>query len=725
MDTLRGILKNTTFRNPQNGWSVLKIESSEHTKTIAVTGSLPDFQSGETLEFIGSWSEHPKFGKQFLAQSYKVIPPESKEGLIRYLSSGLFRGVGLATAEKLVAHFGIGFIDIMDQTPGRIKEFKGFGEKKREDFLASWEDNQQSRGVMYFLNQHQVSPGVAAKIWQKYGAESIHVIQENPYVLADEIWGIGFFKADTIARNLGLPAESNFRLQSGLLHVLAESMREGHVFLPRQELLRKSWQILKLDGSDDLAQLLVLCLDGLIATSKIISEKEDCYLPWLYHYEKNSAQVLLNLLASPNKTDPKKLMNELLLFEKTHDLEYSEEQKEIIRTAVTHRLFVLTGGPGTGKTTTLQGILYLLDLLEKKTFLAAPTGRAAKRMSELCGKSASTLHRLLEFQPQEGSFNRNQGNPLDADYVIIDEVSMVDTLLMHALCDALPSHCSLLLIGDQDQLPSVGPGNVLRELLSCEKVPAGTLTRIFRQAETSDIAINAARINNGKMPDTREGTHFHQIPFESSEQGLELLIRLVKHELPKKYGCNPLGDIQVLTPMHKGLLGTQSLNEALQEALNPEKISARAGGNLFKPGDRVMQLKNNYDVNVFNGDIGFLESINQTDKTLRINFENNFVNYDFAEADQIGLSYATTIHKSQGSEYPFVVVVLDGSHYTMLQRNLLYTAITRAREHVFLIANTPIIGTAVRNNQISKRYTRLSQWLSGEKYEEFLSFLEE
>jgi exodeoxyribonuclease V alpha subunit len=726
---LEATLKNVTYHNAQNGFSVLRCEVPGETGVVTVTGNFPELQPGESMRLEGEWASHPKFGKQFAATHCEPVIPSGGAGLVAYMSSGLFKGMGKTTATKIVELWGERTLEILDQHPEQLKgAIRGFTGKRLDAFLTSWKAMRESRETLLFLYSHQITGSTALRLWQQYGLNTIATINQNPYMLCQEVWGIGFTKADDIALKLGIPRDSLPRLQAGLFYALEKASREGHTYLPRPQLLEQTVDLLKVHEHDDVFDRLLLCLEDLVQEGGLLQHADGIWLPALYRAEDVVSRFVRTAISSAPSSSKKKLPKNdttVLLheFESDKSLQYSPEQFQGICAAVENRLYIITGGPGTGKTTTLQGILHLCAARKETVLLAAPTGRAARRMSELCRREASTLHRLLEINPSTRVFERNEQRPLEADCIVVDEFSMVDTWIAAALVRALSSHTRLLLMGDHDQLPSVGPGSILRELLSCPKVPSMRLTRIYRQGDGSDIAENAHRINQGHRPNLHSGSHFHFIPYNNPAEALALVDKVVSNDIAGRLEIPPVRELQVLTPMHRGPLGTQALNAHLQGLLNNRLGGFSLFGTHWKVGDRVMQLKNNYDKNIFNGDIGFVLMADKDEQRLEIDFDGRRIALEGPELDQLSLAYACTVHKSQGSEYSAVILVLDPTHSIMLQRNLLYTAITRAKGHVWILAGPGALDTAVRNNRTVRRYTRLAESIRAG--ETFLEWLEE
>ncbi len=710
---LEGTIKNVTFHSPDSGFSVFRVIVKDEKAPVVVTGTFPDLRQGESLKMEGDWGYHPKYGKQFKCTSFSIVEAES-ENITEYLGSGLFKGIGPKTAEAIVKVFGEDTADILDNHPDifRKAKIKGITAKKVEAFLAAWQLNRHSRETMLFLYGHGIAGSVARKLWNQFGQETIARITENPYLLCEEIWGIGFLKADEIAMKVGIAKDSPKRLQSAILYVLQESsFNEGHVYLPKDTLLEKTFRILRIPmEDDDAAYGLIRQFDDLCEHERIRRVDDDCFYPPMFRAEQSIADNILYRLAG-NALPTAGFERSLMDWEHQHKFAFDPMQRKAIEMALAYRISIITGGPGTGKTTILKGILHLAQKMDESVFLAAPTGRAAKRMSDLCGIPARTIHRMLEMDPATKKFNRNAENKLPCDLLIIDEFSMVDTWLAAALFEAIPARTRIVLVGDADQLPSVGPGNVLNDLIRCPRIPTTRLQHIFRQAGGNDIADKAAKINAGIVPSPIEGPNFHFIPFEEPEEAKNILRELLTTGVRAKLDIDQKTDLQILTPMRKGPLGIFELNSFLQELQNPGKARHRLYGATWSDGDKVMQIKNNYDKNVFNGDVGIIFKVHKDDEKVTVFYDDKTVEYEGDELEQLTLAYASTIHKSQGSEYPAIIVILDSSHYMMLQRNLVYTAITRAKGHVWVLSAPGAFSTAVRNNRSVRRYTRLTERL--------------
>lgn len=680
---------------------------------VVVTGTFPDLGSGERLLMEGEWGRHPKYGRQFKCTSFTVAVSES-ENIAEYLASGLFKGIGPKTAEAIVKVFGDDTADILDNHPDifRKAKIKGLPAKKVEAFLAAWQENRHSRETLLFLYGHGIAGSIARKLWNQFGVETIARITENPYLLCEEIWGIGFLKADEIAMKVGIAKDSPIRLQAALIYTLQEaSFTEGHVYLPKNVLLEKTFRILRIPiEDDDTANALLDQFEDLCSRGRIKRVDDDCFYPPLFRAEQEIADNMLVRLQQ-NALPTEGFERDLIDWEREHKFAFDPIQRKAIEMALAYRISIITGGPGTGKTTILKGILHLAQKMDERVFLAAPTGRAAKRMGDLCGIPARTIHRMLEVDPMTKKFIRNAENQLPCDLLIVDEFSMVDTWLAASLFAAVPYHARIVLVGDSDQLPSVGPGNVLNDLIRCPKIPTTRLQHIFRQAGGNDIADKAAKINAGIVPSPIDGPNFHFLPFEEPEQAKSILADLLTTGIRSKIQIDQKTDLQILTPMRKGPLGVFELNTFLQNLMNPGVPRHKIMGVQWSAGDRVMHVKNNYDKNVFNGDVGIIYKVAKEDQKVTVFYDDKTVDYEGDELEQLTLAYASTIHKSQGSEYPAVIVILDSSHYMMLQRNLVYTAITRAKGHVWVLSAPGAFATAVRNSRSVRRFTRLTERL--------------
>lgn len=668
-------------------------------------GNLVDANVGSVLLIEGDWKVDKKYGSQFIAQKWEETVPATVFGIEKYLGSGLIKGVGPKFAKRIVNMFGTDTISVIEDAPEQLNEVDGIGKKRVEMIVKSWEQQKEIKNIMLFLQGHDVSTSFAAKIYKTYGNDSIEIVKSNPYKLADDIWGIGFKTADSIASKLGFEKICFMRCRSGILYTLNQLADEGHVYAEKEQLIVKSTELL-----DTEREAVTDALEQILNTSDLILDEEAIYLPPFYMAETGVARRLKLLNDSPAKVNAYLKVNITKLQEKI-GIEYDEIQAQGIQQAVNAKVMVLTGGPGTGKTTTTLGIIRVLQIMGLRILLAAPTGRAAKRMTETTGMEAKTIHRLLEFKPPEG-YQKNENSPLDGDVLIVDESSMIDIILMNSLLKAIPPHMKLILVGDIDQLPSVGAGNVLRDIIDSEQFPVIRLTKIFRQAQSSRIIMNAHRINAGEFPNLINGrnTDFFYIEAEEPEIAAEKIVELVKYRLPKYCHVQP-SDIQVLSPMQRGIVGAANLNILLQEAINPSDKCLYRAGRSFRQNDKVMQIRNNYDKEVFNGDIGIISSIDFENRRLTVIFENRAVEYDVTELDELVQAYAITIHKSQGSEYPVVVMPVMMTHFVMLQRNLIYTGITRAKKMLVLVGTKKAVSYAVKHVTVTKRNTKLKERL--------------
>lgn len=704
MEYLSGVVERITFANEENGFSVIKIKSKGFADLVTVVGNLAAVNVGATIRLKGEWRYDSKFGKQFNVVDYRETVPATIAGIEKYLGSGLIKGIGPVYARRIVKHFKEETLKVIEESPDYLINVEGIGQKRVDMIKKAWQEQKEIKNVMLFLQSNGVSTAYAVKIYKTYRNESISIVKTNPYRLADDIWGIGFKTADKIAQQLGFDKHSFERCRSGIVYILNELSNDGHCFSTREQLLETAEKMLELEKS-----LIEETIDRMIEEKSIIpDEGEAIYLPAFYHSEVGIARRIKEILSLESIYKSAHTMDIIYNIEKEYGIKYDEVQVEAIKSAVNSKFMVLTGGPGTGKTTTTLAIIKIFQKLNARILLAAPTGRAAKRMSEATEMEAVTIHRLLEYSPLEG-YKKNDESTLECDVLIIDETSMVDTILMYNLLKAVSNETVVILVGDVEQLPSVGAGNVLKDIIDSGTVEIVKLTRIFRQAQGSAIITNAHRINKGEAPNLRGGSKsdFFFIEEQEPQKVVETIKELCARRLPNYYKVDPVYDIQVLCPMQRGEAGAYNLNLVLQETLNTSDVSIKYGGTVYKLKDKVMQIKNNYDKNVFNGDIGTITYIDTEDKTLIINFDGVDVDYDATELDEVVLAYATTVHKSQGSEYKIVVAPFTMQHYMMLQRNLLYTCVTRAKKILVLVGSKKAIGIAVSNNKTQKRNTML------------------
>ena len=718
---LQGQIERITYTNEENGYTIAKVKVYGRRDLVTVVGNFMAPIPGEILKMQGEWANHPKFGEQFKVVHYKSLVPASVAGVEKYLGSGLIKGIGPVMAKRIVKKFEKETLDIIEQEVEKLTEVDGIGRKRIEMIKKAWADQKEIRQVMIFLQSHGVSSAYATKIFKTYGNESIEVVQENPYRLATDIFGIGFLTADRIAEKLGFAKDSELRAEAGILYVLHQLADEGHVYYPFQPLVNKCQEILEVDQ-----EILSRALTSLNAEKKIViddlQEKESkadyqaVYLAKFHLSETNIAARLKALINAPKSIRPIDPDKALKWVQKQLDITLASKQIDAVRRAVMDKVLVITGGPGTGKTTIVNAILKIFVKSGIKLLLAAPTGRGAKRMSEATGYEAKTIHRLLEYSIQKGGFQKNDQTPLRCDLLIVDEASMIDTILMHHLLKAIPPRVTFILVGDVNQLPSVGAGNVLHDIIASGAVPVMELNEIFRQARESLIIVNAHKIKQGLMPAFKPSGHkladFYFIEQEEPEKVLGIILELVKERIPKRFGFDPIDDIQVLTPMHKGMVGAGNLNLELQNALNPGPDSLSRGGKNFRINDKVMQVQNDYEKEVFNGDLGRIVRINLEAQEVTIDFDGKKVPYDYPDLDEVVLAYAISIHKSQGSEYPAVVIPILTQHYVLLQRNLIYTAVTRGKKLVVMVGSKRALAIGIGNDKTRKRYTHLRNRLS-------------
>jgi exodeoxyribonuclease V alpha subunit len=729
LTNLEGSVERVTYYNPENGYSVLQIRPSTKMSPsdlntdglVTIVGNLPELQPGELLRLTGEWTSNPKYGRQFKAHTAIQITPTTLEGVMRYLSSGLIKGVGAKTATKIVRMFGSDTLDVLDNSPRRLYDVPGLKPELVSKIIETWGQQRIIKDVMIFLQGHNITTGLAVKIYKQFGDASIRVVREDPYRLAREVEGVGFRTADKIACEIGIPSDSPARVGAGISYTLEQHLSDGHIFLPREVLIKSASEILNATPEQIDHTITQSELTGQLYLTEVESKGQSysaVYLPMQYRTERKIAKRMRQMRDEKNSAlgDAKKTKWAAFFkrLEKEDQISLTDQQQDAVKAMATHKFSVLTGGPGTGKTTTLRAVIRLLESHELRYALASPTGRAAKRLAEATGRPAQTIHRLLAYSPKEG-WGYNEDHPLEVDALVIDEASMLDMMLFNVVLSALPPHAHLLLVGDIDQLPSVGAGDVLRDVIASEAAFVTRLNIIFRQAETSLIVSNAHKINTGELPDlTNKGTDFFIFKVETPEDAANMVVDLVMNRVPTKFGFDRDRDIQVLAPMYKGNIGIEILNQRLQQALNPPGRNAerKIGSAIFRVGDRVMQTRNNYDKGVFNGDIGTIYSIDLDEQAFTIRFDEMLVEYSYQECDDdLTHAFCISTHKSQGSEYPVVVMPVMRQHYMMLQRNLLYTAITRAKKLVVLVGTVNAIQMAISNNEVNSRYTALPFWV--------------
>jgi exodeoxyribonuclease V alpha subunit len=719
LQELHGTLERIVFQNEENGYTVARLRTTGHDPEVTITGNLPGINPGERLRLQGFWINHPQYGRQFEAHTFTVEYPATLEGIRKYLGSGLIRGIGPATATKIVDRFGKATLDIIDQEPQRLIEVPGIGDVKVQRITVAWQEQRMVKDIMVFLQSNDVSTGLAVRIYKQYGAESIRVVSSDPYRLARDVYGIGFKTADKIARQIGIPIDHPSRIQAGVIFTLNQFANDGHCFALRDQLMNSAAELLETSREQCGIEI-----NNLIQQAVLIAEDEAVYLPPFHYAEVGVANRLKRMLSGERdrlsgfrRLDWDAMIT---LLDRQSTIKLTDQQKKAVQMALTEKVSILTGGPGTGKSTITASVIKILRVRNGSVLLCAPTGRAAKRLTETTGLEAKTIHRLLEFKPSgASSFARDNTNPLDADLIIVDETSMIDVLLMNNLLDAVEAGSHLLLVGDVDQLPSVGPGNILRDLIASQAIPVTRLDTIFRQSELSYIIVNAHRINNGEMPVfPKDASDFFLFTEEDPQKAADRVVDLASKRITDKFGFDPLADIQVLAPMHRGSAGVTELNTRLQEELNPSspgKPELRHGHRVFRVNDRVMQVVNNYDLSVFNGDMGIISNIDLEEQLLTVKIDIRQVVYDYTQLDELIHAYAISIHKAQGSEFPVVIIPILNQHYMMLQRNLIYTAITRARKLVVLVGGKRAIYMAVNNNRIAQRNTRLAERLKTDK----------
>ncbi|MDD4159626.1 MAG: ATP-dependent RecD-like DNA helicase [Synergistaceae bacterium] len=719
---LAGQIERITYNDAESGYAVLRMSVKGYPDLVTAVGTIVSPAVGEVLNMRGFWTDHPKFGSQFKIVEYSSFAPSSIQGIEKYLGSGLIKGIGPSIAEKIVSLFGAEAFDILDTQPERLLDIEGIGEKKAAAIHEAWLEQREMREVMLFLQSYGIGTGYALRVFRHYGSASVRVLQENPYRLAVDIFGIGFTTADKIASSMGFSKESPLRIRAGVLHVMNELTRDGNVFVPIEKLTESASEILSVPA--ELAERGIeearLSQELIIEWYTDIDGNDDCavYLPPFHYAEVHSAKNLGSLMSAPFNGRYASPDIVIPWVQEELGISFAEQQTEALKTALKSQVMVITGGPGTGKTTLIQAIIKIRSARGFSIMLAAPTGRAAKRMAEATGHEAKTIHRMLEYTGNSaagGDFMKDESNPLDCDLLVVDEASMIDQILFHHLLKAIPKGASVIFVGDVDQLPSVGPGNVLKDIIDSGMFPVVHLNEIFRQGEESMIVINAHKINSGEMPcltdrcDGFPAKDFYFIEENDPDRALEIIIKLVTLRIPQKFGFDPVKDIQVLTPMHRGSVGTARLNSELREALNTcHGSKVQRMGRVLQEGDKVMQIRNNYEKDVYNGDIGTVLRIDGEDSRVIVEMDSGRISYDFSELDELIHAYAVSIHKSQGSEYPAVVIPIMTQHYMMLQRNLLYTGITRGKKLVVLVGTKKAVSIAVKNDKTRKRYTRFA-----------------
>lgn len=704
MEEIFGYVETIVFAG--DGFTVARLKEPRKIDLTCIVGALPTLQPGETIRCLGEWKHHAQYGRQFEVKEFESRQPSDLVGIQRYLESGLIKGIGPAYAERIVQQFGLETLRIIDANPDRLSEVEGIGPKRIEMIRSCWHEQKAIREVMIFLQSYGITPAYAQKIYKAYGDASVEKVKEDPFALARDIGGIGFKIADQIAQRIGIPAASATRIRAGVEHMLWELSNDGHTCFPEKELGEVSAQMLQVP-----IELVEQNIEASVQDDVLVRQEGRIWNKPFYHAETGSAKELERVKTAECRLRQVDVEKALHWVEDRLHLKFAPEQQTAISRAIQDKIHIITGGPGTGKSTITRAILRISEKLTDEILMAAPTGRAAKRMTEITGKKASTIHSLLEMDFQNGGFKRNKENPLKCDLLIIDEASMIDTLLFYHLLKAIPSATRVILIGDIDQLPSVGAGNVLKDLIASQTIGVTRLTQIYRQAAHSKIVTNAHLINRGEFPEVMGGSDFKFIEHEAQEDILATIVELILQKLPSKYHFHKFEDIQVLAPMKRGMIGTENLNVVLQKTLNPSPTPLVRMGRTFHVGDKVMQIRNDYEKLVFNGDVGRILSIDLPSQTLTVRFEDRRVDYGFSEIDDLILAYAVSIHKYQGSECPCIIIPLHMSHFKMLHRNLLYTGITRGKKLVILIGTKQAIGMAVKNDDVKNRHTGLKESL--------------
>lgn len=723
LEYLAGLVERVTFHNTENGFCVLRLKVKGERELITLVGHAPSVTPGEYASASGAWVADREHGRQFKAVFIKISPPNTLTGIERYLGSGMVKGIGPVYAGRLVKAFGMTVFDVIEQTPTKLREVDGIGEIRAKKITAGWADQKVIREIMVFLHGHGVSTSRAVRIFKKYGKDAVTIVSANPYRLAQDIRGIGFLSADTIAKKMGIAQDSMLRACAGIAYALTEASSDGHCGLPRTELVKLAIELLTIPEG-----VIEAAIDHQLNEGIVVADTIDgvpgIFLSQLYNAERSIVKQIHRLQSGKLPWSVIDTEKAIPWVEQKLNIQLADSQQQAIRLALSTKLLVITGGPGVGKTTLVNSILTILRAKQVKALLCAPTGRAAKRLSESTGLEAKTIHRLLEINPENGQFKCNEHNPLACDVLIVDECSMIDVPLANQMLRAISSHSAVVLVGDVDQLPSVGPGKVLSDLINSGHIPVVRLTEVFRQAATSRIIRSAHQINQGLMPGIPtkgEASDFYFVDADDPDTIAKTVIDLVQMRLPKKFSVDPIKDIQVLCPMNRGLTGARGINQILQEALNPpNEQSVDKFGYRFSIKDKVMQIENNYDKNVYNGDIGYVTRIDHEEQEIAVTFDQQLVTYGFGELDELVLCYATTIHKSQGSEYPIVVIPIATQHYMMLKRNLIYTGVTRGKKLVILVGQKRALAMAVKGKQIGQRWSKLGEWLSCDSHNSLL-----
>jgi exodeoxyribonuclease V alpha subunit len=722
VNKLEGQIERITYTNEETGYTVARIKVTGYSEPITAVGKLIAPAPGELLKMEGAWMDHPKFGRQFKVISYRTVVPSSIEGIRRYLGSGLIKGIGPVMASRIVEKFGEKTLEVIDNRVEELEKVGGIGRERVAMIRRAWKDQKDIRDVMIFLQGHGVSSAYATKIFKRYGHNAVSILKRNPYTLATDIYGIGFQSADRIAEKLGFEKSAPVRAEAGILYVLAQLSDDGHVYYPYEPLIEKCKEILEVNREVILKAFGNVVHDGKVVTEDLNLDLEEfvpnqkaVYLAQFHTSETGVAKYFARLISSPKRIRKMDKDQAIQWVQGKINLALAPKQIEAVKRAISDKVMVITGGPGTGKTTIINAVIKIYRAVGARILLAAPTGRASKRMSEATGYPARTIHRMLEYSFRKGGFQRNHDHPLEVDVLILDEVSMMDTILMYHLLKAVPAKATLVMVGDVNQLPSVGPGSVLKDIIRSHVVPVVELKEIFRQAGESLIVVNAHKINNGVMPklkpDKENLEDFYFIEQDDPEQALSIIMELVCERIPKRFNFHPIDDVQVLSPMHKGVVGAGNLNMKLQDALNPSKVQIAKGERVFRLNDKVMQIRNNYEKEVFNGDIGRITSMDQGNQQVTITFDGIPIPYNYLDLDEVALAYAISVHKSQGSEYQAIVIPILSQHYVLLQRNLIYTAVTRGKKLVIMVGSKQALAIGVRNDRIMRRYTYLAERL--------------